>query len=147
MGPMKKTWKWDESGREKLEITLNVDGDQILGVEVHSTGCLAFLELSQEMKTKLVGTISQLQPPQGKDHPALIWREMILKMKGEWVDPYKDDELCHCRKIPTLKVDRAIVYGAHTIEEVRQQTSANTGCGTCRPDVLSLIENRLKKAQ
>lgn len=124
-----------------------MDGDTIQSAEVHCLGCLRFLELSQTMKKQLIGPLHKVQPPTGNDHASLIWREVILKMQGEWVDPYKDEELCHCRKISTQKVERAIVYGAHSIEEVRYQTSANTGCGTCRPDVLALINNRLKKAQ
>ena len=107
-------------------------------------GCLEFLTLSQKMKAKLKGPVANLLPPTGTDHSSMIWREVISQIQEEWQLPVAQEELCHCRKISTEKVDRSIVYGAHTIEEVRKRTSANTGCGTCKNDVAEMINYRLK---
>ena len=141
---MQKQFKWQEPGRESIELTIDIDGHQIQRVEMRLKGCLEFLTLSQKMKAKLKGPVANLLPPTGTDHSSMIWREMICQIQGEWQLPVTQEELCHCRKITTQKVDRSIVYGAHTIEEVRKRTSANTGCGTCKHDVAEMINYRMK---
>lgn len=141
---MEKTYEWTDPGRESLHLKLQIENGQIQSVEMQIKGCMDFLLLSQKMKSKLVGPLADLLPPSGTDHSSVIWREMIARIQDSWSLPMEHAELCHCRKITTQKVDRAIVYGAHTVEEVRKRTSANTGCGTCKNDVQSMINNRLK---
>jgi bacterioferritin-associated ferredoxin len=141
---MEKHYNWHETGRERLGLTLQIKDGVITHASMRAKGCLSFLTLSQKMKAKLLGPVGDLLPPSGKDHASMIWREMIAMIRGEWKLPVQQEELCHCRKISTQKVDRSIVFGAHTVEEVRKRTSANTGCGTCKSDVEALIENRLK---
>ncbi len=133
-----------ESGREKLQLTLKIEGDEILAVSMKCVGCLDFMLMSQRMKEKLKGKVADLLPPPGLDHSSMIWREMIATIQTEWQLPVSQEELCHCRKVSTRQVDRSIVYGAHTIEEVRKRTSANTGCGTCKEDVAQMISYRMK---
>ena len=141
---MEKKLTWKEPGREELELDLVVENAAIQSLEMKAIGCLDFLNLSQKMKAKLVGPIANLLPPSGIDHSSMIWREMISTIQETWTLPIEDEELCHCRKISTAQVDRAVVYGAHTLEEIRSRTSANTGCGTCKNDVILMIENRKK---
>lgn len=141
---MEKSLSWSEPGRENLELTVSIENGVINNVKMKAVGCLDFLKMSQSMKSKLQGPISDLVTPAGKDHASMIWREIILDLQEQWKFPVDHEELCHCRKITTQKVDRAIVYGAHSIEEVRHRTSANTGCGTCKNDVHLMIENRVK---
>ncbi len=140
---MTKTIRWSEPGRESLDLSLTIQEGQILGVSMKCKGCLDFLVLSQKMKSKLQGDITNLLPPPGNDHGSVIWREVVATIQDQWNIPIEHEELCHCRKITTERVDRAIVYGAHSVEEVRKRTSANTGCGTCKPDVEAMISNRL----
>lgn len=141
---MTKVFEWCEPGREQLRLELNVENGQIMSLEMNALGCLDFLNLCQKMKTSLLGHVKDLALPEGSDHCAIIWREIIEQIKEQWHMPVEHEELCHCRRVSTEKVDRAIVYGAQTVSEVRKRTSANTGCGTCKPDVESLIENRLR---
>ena len=141
---MQMTYEWHEPGREKLNLVLNIEDGIIQDVKMQAKGCLDFLLLSQKMKEKLTGDVGNLLPPSGIDHGSIIWREMISKITGQWNFPFEHEELCHCRKITAERVDRSVVFGAHTVEEVRKRTSANTGCGTCKPDVEAVIENRLK---
>lgn len=141
---MEKTFSWNHSGRESLSLTLEIENNQIKAVEMNCIGCLDFMKLSQKMKEKLTGPIMDILPPAGADHSSMIWREVIGQIQEEWQLPVSHEELCHCRKIKTKQVDRAIVYGAHTIDEVRKRTSANTGCGTCKNDVEQMIGYRLK---
>lgn len=81
--------------------------------------------------------------PAGNSHSALLVRELLLKIRGEWKFPYADLELCHCRAIPAAAVDQAILCGAHTPETVSAISSASTACGTCRPDVQAILAYRL----
>ncbi len=140
----KKILEWNEVGRESLHLQFEVNDDSIVSVKMKAIGCLDFLKLSQEMKNKLLGPIENIPVPEGSDHSSMIWREVIYQLKNEWQLPVSDPEVCHCRKILTQTVDRAVVYGAHSINEVRSRTSANTSCGTCKNDVLQIISNRLK---
>lgn len=141
----KKILQWNEEGRESLRLELKIKEDSIADIEMKAVGCLDFLKLSQKMKSLLKGPIAEIQVPEGSDHSSMIWREIIYQLKNEWQIPVTSTELCHCRRVPTKVVDRSVVYGAHSIEEIRSQTSANTGCGTCREDVLQIIGNRLRQ--
>ena len=141
---MEQKWNWNQNGQESLEIVLDIENSSIQKASIKAIGCLDFLKLSQKMKEKLNGPIAELLPPSGKDHSSMIWREMITRIQDEWQLPVAAEELCHCRKVSTHQVDRSIVYGAHTLEEVRKRTSANTGCGTCKNDVEQLISYRFK---
>lgn len=80
--------------------------------------------------------------PEGGDHSALLLRELILKIQGHWQFPYPHAEVCHCRAISTEAVDQAILSGAHSPEEVSIITTASTACGTCRPDIISILSYR-----
>ncbi|MGE0616883.1 MAG: (2Fe-2S)-binding protein [Bacteriovoracia bacterium] len=59
--------------------------------------------------------------------------------------PVIDDEstvcFCHCVSRKTIK--EAIAKGAHTIEKIRAETCANTGCGGCEFEVTELLEQEL----
>ncbi len=134
---------WSEQGRESLDLQWSIENGEIKVHQLKVKGCLAFLKLSGLMRAKLLGPVEKIEAPKGFEHEFLIWREVIKKIKGEWVEPVEHSELCHCRKVTTLRVDRSIVYGAHTVEEIRLRTSANTGCGTCLPDVNALLKRRL----
>lgn len=131
-------------GRDEVTVDLEVSNDSITRAQVKAIGCLPFLNLINAFKPKLNGLIASLNVPSGVDHSTLILKELILKIKGHWEFPYKEVELCHCRAIPLAKVDAAIIYGAHTVEEVARKTSAGTGCGTCRRDSEKIIKFRLK---
>jgi bacterioferritin-associated ferredoxin len=140
---MKKTISWQENGREQLHLELEMDDKNIKAVSMQAKGCFDFLLVSQKMKKNLSGSIEYIEVPTGKDHSSLIWKEVILRLQGKWIEPVQQEELCHCRRVSTEKVDKAIVYGAHSLEDVRTTTSANTGCGTCKSDVIHLLDNRL----
>ena len=81
--------------------------------------------------------------PKGNSHSDLLLRELILKARGEWNFPYKEDELCHCRAVTTKRIDQSIIAGAHTMEQIRKATSASTGCGTCWPQIEKIIKYRV----
>ena len=113
-------------------------------VKMRARGCLSFLRLCQKMKLQLSGPLERLRVPQGTQPWDQIWQEMVLRIQDQWEWPLPPEELlCNCRRVSVQTVDRAIVYGARSVGEVREKTSANTGCGTCLKSVELLINHRL----
>lgn len=50
---------------------------------------------------------------------------------------------CICFQIPTETIRRAIRdRGLTTLDQVRDATKAGSGCGTCRPDLSKLLDER-----
>jgi bacterioferritin-associated ferredoxin len=143
-GVVQKVISWTHPGREELELTLEQTENQVSLQSLRCIGPLVFLRFSQQMKELIKGDITSLSLPEGRAPHILIWREVILKIKGEW-QPTMDEaeELCHCRKVSVHKVSRAIIYGAHQVDDLRARTSANTGCGTCLPQIEDLLKQRL----
>lgn len=142
---MRKTYRVEIPLRDLLEVDLEIDGGQMKTSQFRVLGCSEFLELVESWKTHFQGEIKDLPLPQGRDHSSLLLKELILKIKNEWEVPYPHEELCHCRQVSTEKIGEAIVCGAHSVEKVARDTSAGTGCGTCRGDIQKLIDHRLEK--
>jgi len=131
-------------GREEAHLTLEVDEkNQIQKVKLTGVGGPVFLEALKALRGQLKGDYLQLGLPTGAGAESLLIRELLLKAQGRWAYPFCEEELCHCRAVPTEVVDRAICAGAHTTRQVSEQTSASTACGTCRPDVEAIIKYRL----
>ena len=139
--------KVELEGRDYIEVECEGDNPQAPGAvkKVRMLGCTDFMSMMQTLRKNFGVDISKWPVPQGHDHSSLLLKEMILKLRGEWAFPYAEDELCHCRTVPTHTVDQAIIAGAHSPEIVTRQTSASTACGTCRPEVQKIIDYRLGK--
>lgn len=134
-------------GRDLIEVECEGSDSHNPGAvqKISIRGCAQFMEMMLKMKKHFGADISKWPLPEAHDHSSLLLREMILKLRGQWQVPYQEEELCHCRMIPTQDVDQAIVAGAHTPEAVTRITSASTACGTCRPNVQKMIDHRLGK--
>lgn len=142
-----------------MKIKVELDGRDCIEVEcegedplhpgsvkkVSILGCSSFMEMMQKMRKSFGSDVKSWPLPSGTDHSSLLLKEMILKLRGEWAFPYAEEELCHCRNVPTHVVDQAIIGGAHSPEMVTRLTSASTACGTCRPEVQKIINYRLNK--
>lgn len=128
------------SGRDEVHI-LETEGS----FEWRVIGCRGFLNEVYSFAAGLKGGPASWPLPAGESHAQLLLREVVLKARGEWSYPYAEKELCHCRLVPTERVDRAIVAGAHSAEAVKQQTSASSACGTCRFSIEAIIDFRLGK--
>jgi bacterioferritin-associated ferredoxin len=70
-----------------------------------------------------------------------------IKVQSKYLDKLPDfhrdslgKNLCVCNEIPKIKIIDAIIGGATTVEEIRQQTYATDGNGCCRLQVEKLIE-------
>lgn len=158
-----------EAGRlasDQLALSMEVtEGDEIHAARLTGVGCPELLRALEIWRPRLQGKLSELVPPDSREsgaesfrlhlvtptarhwiagHVAILMRELILKARGEWNFPYKDEELCHCRAVATAIVDQAVTTGGcRTVSEVSRETSAGTSCGTCRPDIESILSYRL----
>jgi NAD(P)H-nitrite reductase large subunit len=135
------------AARDKLQLRLEVDeNQQILSSRLVGVGCPEVLNLMQLWRPKLTGGLQEIELPDGTSHGVLLLREILLKAQGRWDPPYKDEEICHCRVVATRKVEDAIIAGCHTVDRIKRATNASTSCGTCRPDLESLLAYRLGSA-
>ena len=130
--------------RDRLRLSFKVKDGEILDAKLEAVGCMELLRLVEVWRPHFQGSLEKMPLPEGRGHAAILMRELVLKTQGRWKFPYADEELCHCRAVPTAKVDAAIVGGCHSLEAVRAATSASTSCGTCRPDVENVLAYRLK---
>jgi bacterioferritin-associated ferredoxin len=133
--------------REWVEFELDVDDHNVVNaVRAKVWGCHRLIEAAKRAEeTWIRQKLTELKWS-GVSHWDLLVSEALDRIQGRFKIPVEDPETCHCRKIPTSKVDEAIVLGAHTPEKVRAWTSASSGCGTCRPVLETLITYRLKRA-
>lgn len=127
------------------ELLLSLDVDQngtILAAALRGVGGPDMLKMLSEWRPKITGQLKEIHLPMGLSGPELMLRELLLKARNEWVEPYGEEELCHCRAITAKMVHQSIIAGAHRPEEVSRWTSASTACGTCRKDVISLLKSQ-----
>lgn len=135
-----QVWKIQLVASDELELTLDLhQNGTVQKARLSGVGGPELLELLQSWRPRLVGNLADIELPVGDSAPEIMLRELLLKAKGNWQEPYKEAELCHCRAVPTKVVHQAIVSGAHTPELVSRWTSASTACGNCRKDVVSLL--------
>jgi bacterioferritin-associated ferredoxin len=132
-----KVFRAELEGRDLIVAEQQSDGKYLFQV----IGCADVLRLMTQYQ--LLGPVHLWPLPKGDGHAELLLREVLLKIRGEWMYPINSAEICHCRAVATALVDQAIVGGAHSPEKVSRQTSASTGCGTCRPEVEKLLRFRL----
>lgn len=129
-------------GRDELTLLGATDASgKTLDLQIKAIGCLPLLSFVQKWRDQLAGKELAAAPvPHGPSHPEMLVRELIRQAQGHWHPPYTDEEICHCRLVPTNVVIDAIRAGAQTNAEVSAMTSATTACGTCGPDVRRLID-------
>ncbi len=125
----------------EFEISLNPRG-LVTSAIWRGQGCHALLKsadaLAAQLKNKELDTFRH----EGSGHAHMLLKEVLEKLSGTSVSK-EDEEICHCRKINRSTIDQMIVLGAQTPEKVKAWTTAGSGCGTCRPEVQKLIDERL----
>ncbi|MFP5519000.1 MAG: (2Fe-2S)-binding protein [Bdellovibrionia bacterium] len=126
-------------GVDEVQANLDEKG-HIESVKI--VGCHNLTETMFEMRQKHGNNITAWPVPTANDHVSMLIKELILKLQNRWQYPFEGDEVCHCRSVSTATIDKAILLGAHTPEEVSQATNASTSCGTCRSDVEKIINYR-----
>lgn len=128
-------------GCDEIEINFSEDG-KIL--KIKTLACSQTTELISKYRRDYGMNLNQWPLPTELDHSSLLLRELLLKFKNQWESPYPEEEICHCRKVSTQKVEDAIMLGARTSGDVSRLTNASTSCGSCKFDVEKLIDYRLK---
>ncbi len=146
---------WVElSFRQKVDSKVDLNVDPNIGILAPSKtsfwhlrliGCSEVIHLGQALKSQLHLNPQQWTLPTGGSHGAILFRELILKARGEWNLPYKEQEICHCRKIPRSLVEGQISTGVFSVTEITRRTQAGAGCGTCRRDIQQLIDYKIPK--
>jgi len=146
--PQIQTIRVEIKDREWVQFKLEVDptSQKISRASFQAQGCLSLLEAVGKAVQSFQGKkVMDLAWSASLEHWDQLILEAISRLQGKYDRPYKEDEMCHCRKVPTDKIETAIVLGAHTPERVKAWTTAGSGCGTCRPNVQALIEFRVQK--
>ncbi len=134
--------------RDEITFHIRLAGSKILSAEIKSIACPECLKEIQIFKSALKKhkeDFWSLPLPEGSHHSAMLLREVLLKTRGEWKFPYKEEELCHCRNVSTAIVDACILGGTHNVAAIGEKTMAGTACGTCRPVTQMLIDYRLNE--
>jgi NAD(P)H-nitrite reductase large subunit len=59
--------------------------------------------------------------------------------RGQRDADHGDPRICYCMRVHRSTLVAAILGGARTLAALQAATSAGTGCGTCRIDLLELL--------
>lgn len=133
------------SASDELQLVLEMDQNgTISSSRLSGVGGPTMLSLLTKWRSKLNGSLSELEFPRGFSGPELMLKELIQRAQGRWISGYDEAEVCHCRVVPTSTVRQAIFSGAHSPEQISMHTSASTACGTCRKDVEVILNAMLK---
>lgn len=141
---MSSTYRAALRGGDEITVVVKINNGVIVSSQWRVVGRESLVEAVRQWKPTFQGSLTDLKVPTGTSLETLLLRQLVMKVKGTWGEQPSDPELCHCRKISQENVERAIILGAHTVEKVRQRTSANTGCGTCLPDIEDLLKKYLE---
>ncbi|WP_247233835.1 nitrate reductase [Telluribacter sp. SYSU D00476] len=67
-------------------------------------------------------------------------KRLQLLRSGKQADPVEGKLVCSCNNVGQGNLERAIQAGCTDFKQLCQKTGAGTGCGSCRPEVRSILE-------
>ena len=67
-------------------------------------------------------------------------KRLQLLRASKKVDPVEGKLVCSCNTVGQGNLERAIQAGCTDFQQLCQKTGAGTGCGSCRPEVRSILE-------
>lgn len=67
-------------------------------------------------------------------------KRLQLLRASKKVDPLEGKLVCSCNTVGQGNLERAIQAGCTDFQQLCQKTGAGTGCGSCRPEVRSILE-------
>ncbi len=67
-------------------------------------------------------------------------KRLQLLRSSKKVDPVEGKLICSCNSVGQGNLERTIQAGCTDFGQLCQQTGAGTGCGSCRPEVRSILE-------
>jgi ferredoxin-nitrate reductase len=71
-------------------------------------------------------------------------KRMQLLRSGNKADPVLGKLVCSCNNVGSENINKKIDEGCNTMQDLCSSTGAGTGCGSCRPEVKRLLEEKLK---
>jgi bacterioferritin-associated ferredoxin len=123
-------------GRDEITIAPCIQGTEFSWI-----GCSIFCEIVQQWASNQNSKDPrEWTLPRGLDHASLLLKEALLRYRGDWSPPYSEEDICHCRRVTTRRVYDAILNGDHSLDTLRRTTSAGTSCGSCRRDLVALLD-------
>jgi ferredoxin-nitrate reductase len=71
-------------------------------------------------------------------------KRMQLLRSGNKADPVLGKLVCSCNNVGSENINKKIDEGCDNMKDLCAATGAGTGCGSCRPEVKRLLEEKLK---
>ncbi|MCK6438762.1 MAG: NifU family protein [Planctomycetes bacterium] len=156
---------YDRVSGDRLKLFLTLDDKDIIedaGYRIEgnqtclaSTSLLSELLLNRHMEAAAKISPDQLRagldelPEEQLNQPVLGIRA-FRNAYDQWRarrDP-RGKLLCYCLSVPWAQVEDAVRAGYYTtIEQVGQATMAGTGCASCHPDIISVIDGVQKERE
>jgi ferredoxin-nitrate reductase len=98
-------------------------------------------------RDKLVGTILIGDKNEFAEFKALIAegtelseKRLQLLRSSQKAEPMQGRLVCSCNQVGSANLEQAIEAGCHDFAMLCQKTGAGTGCGSCRPEVRSILK-------
>ncbi len=60
--------------------------------------------------------------------------------------PLRGRMVCSCNRVGQGNLEQAVAEGCETLEAICTKTGADTGCGSCRPEVAQWLERHVDAA-
>ncbi|RFS18105.1 nitrate reductase [Emticicia sp. C21] len=73
-------------------------------------------------------------------------KRLALLRSGKPAEPVIGKLVCSCNNVGKGNLENTIARGCGDLAQLCQQTGAGMGCGSCRPEVKSILENVLAKS-
>lgn len=67
-------------------------------------------------------------------------KRLQLLRSSQKADPLAGKLVCSCNSVGQGNLEKAIREGCNDFQKLCQKTGAGTGCGSCRPEVRSILE-------
>lgn len=72
-------------------------------------------------------------------------KRLQLLRASQKAEPMEGKLVCSCNNVGQGNLEKAITGGCNEFQKLCQSTGAGTGCGSCRPEVRSILEKMLEK--
>ncbi|HVV06633.1 MAG TPA: molybdopterin-dependent oxidoreductase [Puia sp.] len=73
-------------------------------------------------------------------------RRLQLLRSGKKAEPVQGRLVCSCNNVGSGNLENKIAAGFTELAQLCAATGAGTGCGSCRPEVKKILENKLQEA-
>ncbi len=146
---------------DALKLTLKIDkeSDRIIDAKFRTFGCASAIASSSALTELIKGkTVDKAMEtsnveiaqylgslPREKMHCSVMGREAleaaVANYRGEFIQKVEEGEIiCQCFGVTDQKIKRVIRENdLHTVDDVINFTKAGGGCGSCIPDIESIL--------